>query len=162
MTAPSDETLMALCAAGELTPEQVATRALDRSRALQARARRWRWLALGGLLLAALGVGISVAHELGEKALAQRDLWRLEHAIQRIQNVEGRYPASEEELLRALSRHPDPGLRRDAEGRPLDHWGHPYRYRYPGVEVPGQFDLWSPGANGVDEGGQPDDQTNWR
>jgi hypothetical protein len=113
-------------------------------------------------LVAALAGSLYTAHRLTEKALARRDLWTLEHAIQRIQNVEGAYPASEEELARALARLQDPGLTLDDQGRPLDHWGRPFRYRYPGVQVPGLFDLWGPGANGIDEEGRPDDQTNWR
>lgn len=104
--------------------------------------------------------GVAIAHRLTVKAMVRRDLWRLEHAVQRIQNAEGRYPADEQALVDALRRHPDPDLRLDAAGRPLDYWGQPLRYRYPGKRVPGLFDLWSVGADGVDADGLPDDQTN--
>ena len=97
-----------------------------------------------------------------ENALVRRDLWRLEHAIQQVQNAEGRYPADEAALGRALQRLGDSTLRLDAEGRPLDHWGKRIRYRYPGQHVLNGFDLWSLGWNGEDDQGGPGDLTNWR
>ena len=144
-----------------LGPEALARAVLQRSRQVQARARRLRWGALALLALAAVIGGAAVAHRLTEMALVRRDLWNLDHALQRIQNREGSYPADEAALGAALLRLGDPGLRLDAEGRPLDRWAQPFRYRYPGQEVPGLFDLWSIGPNGVDEGGGPDDQSNW-
>ena len=149
-------------AAGDRSPEQLAEQVLARSRGLQAKAKRLRWLALTLVLSAALVGGVYTAHRLTEKALARSHLWTVEHAIQRIQNSEGSYPANEAELIQALARLKDPDLRLDEGGRPLDYWGQPFRYRYPGVQVRGMFDLWSIGANGVDEAGGPDDQTNWR
>jgi hypothetical protein len=147
---------------GQGGPEALAEKVLDRARALEARARRLRWLALSLLLVAALAGGVWGAHRLGVAAQARRDVWALEHAIQRVQNAEGRYPADERALVDALGRLHDPGVRVDAQGRPLDHWGHPFHYRCPGVRVKGMFDLWSDGADGVDGEGAPDDQTNWR
>lgn len=149
-------------AAGGGAPEELAEKVLERSQTLQARAKRLRWLALSGLLIAVLVGGVYTAHVLTVKALARRNLWRLEHAIQRIQNNEGSYPASEQELVRALAQLQDPEVGLDAQGRPLDHWGQPFHYRYPGVQVPGLFDLWGLGANGEDNNGTRDDQTNWR
>ncbi|MCA8923514.1 MAG: type II secretion system protein GspG [Planctomycetes bacterium] len=149
-------------AEGARSPDELAQQVLSRSRGLQARARRLRWLALSALLLSILVGGFYTAHRLGESALARRDLWALEHAIQSIQNREGRYPANEDELVRALARLQSPDVRVDEQGRPLDHWGHPFRYRCPGERVPGLFDLWGLGPNGLDERGGPDDQTNWR
>ncbi len=149
-------------ATSESSAEQLAEKVLERSQKLQARAKRLRWLALATLLVAMLAGGLFAAHVLTEKALARRDLQRLEHAIQRIQNGDGSYPASEDALVRALARVEDPGVRLDDQGRPLDHWGRPFHYRYPGVQVPGLFDLWGFGANGEDNEGTRDDQTNWR
>lgn len=44
---------------------------------------------------------------------------------------------------------------------PLDPWGEPYQYRYPGVKnkVNGLYDLWSKGPDKVD--GNEDDIGNW-
>lgn len=147
---------------GDASPQALAEQVLARSRGIQARAKRLRWLALGGVLVGFVVLGLTSAHRLAERNLARRGLWSLEHAIQRIQNAEGSYPADEQELRRALARHPDAELRLDEQGRPLDHWGQPFRYRYPGAQVPEQFDLWSLGPNAVDDEGGPDDLTNWR
>ncbi|MBL4845254.1 MAG: type II secretion system protein GspG [Planctomycetes bacterium] len=143
------------------SPEGMAEAILARSRGIQTRGKRFRWLAFGAVLISTVVVSLTIAHGLTQKALVRRDLWRLDHAVQRIQNAEGKYPANEEELSRALVRLADPELHLDAEGRPLDPLGQPFRYRFPGEHVLGQFDLWSIGANGVDENGGPDDQTNW-
>lgn len=42
---------------------------------------------------------------------------------------------------------------------PLDPWGNPYQYRYPGTENPTSYDLWSYGPNMAEGGG--DDIGNW-
>lgn len=42
---------------------------------------------------------------------------------------------------------------------PLDPWGEPYQYRYPGVKNKGGYDLWSKGPDKVD--GNEDDIGNW-
>ncbi len=41
----------------------------------------------------------------------------------------------------------------------LDVWGHPLRYRVPGVHNPDGYDLWSAGPDGED--GTDDDIGNW-
>lgn len=41
----------------------------------------------------------------------------------------------------------------------LDAWGHPLRYRVPGVHNPDGYDLWSAGPDGDD--GTDDDIGNW-
>jgi general secretion pathway protein G len=42
---------------------------------------------------------------------------------------------------------------------PLDPWGEPYQYRYPGVKNKGGYDLWSKGPDKTD--GTADDIGNW-
>jgi general secretion pathway protein G len=42
---------------------------------------------------------------------------------------------------------------------PLDSWGEPYQYRYPGVKNKNGFDLWSKGPDKTD--GTDDDIGNW-
>ena len=43
---------------------------------------------------------------------------------------------------------------------PLDPWGRPYQYRYPGTKNKSGYDLWSMGPDGVD--GTDDDIGNWQ
>ena len=45
------------------------------------------------------------------------------------------------------------------KGIPLDPWGHPYIYNYPGKANPRHFDLSSMGKDG--QAGTDDDITNW-
>jgi len=33
---------------------------------------------------------------------------------------------------------------------PMDPWGHPYQYRFPGVKNPSSFDVWSLGPKGIE------------
>lgn len=42
---------------------------------------------------------------------------------------------------------------------PMDPWGRPYQYRYPGQYNATSYDLWSLGQDGQD--GSPDDIGNW-
>jgi len=42
---------------------------------------------------------------------------------------------------------------------PLDPWGEPYQYRYPGTKNKGGYDLWSKGQDKAD--GTDDDIGNW-
>lgn len=41
---------------------------------------------------------------------------------------------------------------------PVDPWGNPYQYTYPGTHNTGGYDLYSLGKDGVESG---DDVTNW-
>jgi general secretion pathway protein G len=76
----------------------------------------------------------------------------------------GRYPTTEEGL-QALRVAPSgvenwdgPYLRKDV---PLDQWGRPYVYRFPGQH--GDFDLLSLGADGHEGGeGEDTDIVNWQ
>lgn len=43
---------------------------------------------------------------------------------------------------------------------PLDPWGNPYQYAYPGRYRPEEYDIWSLGPDGVD--GSEDDIGNWQ
>jgi len=141
--------------------DELAAAILARWRRVQARGRLLRWGALGVVLVGALVGGLVSAHGLMERALVRQGLWRLEHAVQRIQDSEGSFPADEAALSAALTRLGDTEIPRDAEGRPLDYHGRPFRYRQPAQKVRGLFDLWSVGADGIDEAGEGDDQTNW-
>src|SRR5215831_11111964 len=76
----------------------------------------------------------------------------------------GRYPSTDEGL-QALRTKPSavenwdgPYLKKDV---PLDPWGHPYVYKFPGQHT--DFDLFSMGSDGQ-EGGEGDatDIVNWK
>lgn len=77
----------------------------------------------------------------------------------------GQLPTSEQGLM-ALRQAPT-GLPSGAwrgpysKDDPVDPWGNPYRYRYPGTHNIGGYDIWSVGPNGVDENGEGDDIRNW-
>jgi hypothetical protein len=45
----------------------------------------------------------------------------------------------------------------NGKGQLVDKWGHPYVYIYPGKFYKSEFDLYSVGPNGVDEGGKSGD-----
>jgi general secretion pathway protein G len=65
---------------------------------------------------------------------------------------EGRYPTKQEGLEALVARPGDlaywagPYLKTGATGVPMDPWGHPYQYRYPGQS--GDYDLYSNGPDG--------------
>jgi len=44
---------------------------------------------------------------------------------------------------------------------PVDSWGQPYNYRYPGQHKGSEPDIWSSGPNGQNEEGGGDDVNNW-
>lgn len=74
----------------------------------------------------------------------------------------GDYPSTSQGLAVLLTPMPDKGIpepllrSRDALNDP---WGHPYRYRCPGVKRPYSYDLWSFGPDGKE--GTADDVGNW-
>lgn len=47
----------------------------------------------------------------------------------------------------------------EADAVPKDQWGNEWQYRYPGTHNPDSFDLFSPGPDGREGGG--DDIANW-
>jgi general secretion pathway protein G len=78
----------------------------------------------------------------------------------------GDYPSTEEGL-QALVTAPENKADRwkgpyiDSPGGklPLDPWGEPYQYRYPGTHNKDGYDLWSKGPDKID--GTDDDIGNW-
>lgn len=76
----------------------------------------------------------------------------------------GRYPTTEQGLQALLQKPTSPPLPTNWKGPyleqdPVDPWGRPYVYRYPGTHPPRDYDLYSRGPDGA-EGG--DDITNWQ
>jgi len=98
--------------------------------------------------------------------VAHLEIENLESALDLFRLDVGRYPSQREGLAAlvdqpaGLDRWQGPYLKR--RHLPNDPWGHPYRYRIPGMH--GDYDLYSLGANNADDGGaaaQPE-ITNWQ
>ncbi len=73
------------------------------------------------------------------------DLYEIDH---------GTYPDNLD-VLREKKDGKGPYLKKS----PIDPWGHPYKYVYPGTHS--DYDLYSFGKDGVDNNGEGDDVANW-
>ncbi len=114
-------------------------------------------VAIIGILAAAVLPRLSGRSEEAREAAAQSGVASIGMAIDLFQLDNRRYPERLEELIRRPSdteRWKGPYLQR----APVDPWGRPYGYRYPG-EHGLEYDLYSYGADGA-EGGD-DDVANW-
>ena len=102
--------------------------------------------------------------ERGRRTAAKSQIAELESTLDVFRLDVGRYPTSEEGL-QALNTRPGnlekwdgPYLRK---ALPLDPWGHPYVYRFPGQH--GDYDLLSLGADGQEGGeGEATDIVSWK
>jgi general secretion pathway protein G len=74
----------------------------------------------------------------------------------------GFYPQSLQDLLTAPGKNAAHwhGPYFDPAVLPVDPWGNPYQYAYPGKHNPTGYDLWSAGADG--KSGDADDIGNWQ
>ena len=95
-------------------------------------------------------------------AAAKADIATIELALDQFEIEAGRYPTTDEGLA-ALITPPQqvrgwsgPYLKK---GMPVDPWGRPYGYRFPGQINPGSPDVFSFGPDGNEGGG--DDIDNW-
>lgn len=78
--------------------------------------------------------------------------------LESYKSVHGNYPSTEQGLailMQPLPRTQQAPLKKLGD----DPWGQPYRYRFPGKENPGSYDIWSIGPDGKD--GTTDDVGNW-
>jgi len=99
-----------------------------------------------------------------EVKTAKAQIESLEKALDMYRLDTGHYPATDPGL-KALNTKPDnepkwggPYLKKDV---PVDPWGHPYQYKYPGEHA--DFDLISLGKDGQPGGeGENADITNWQ
>lgn len=88
---------------------------------------------------------------------AKTALWGYRMAV-------GRFPTTEEGLA-ALVRAPEGAGERwkgpylETSKVPVDPWGKPYQYRYPGTKNPSSYDVFSLGPDGQE--GTADDIGNW-
>ncbi len=97
---------------------------------------------------------------------AETQVRQLEQGVETYRLVVGRYPTNEEGLEALVTAPDDP---RDAASfpqdgfineLPVDPWGNPYQYLYPGEN--GRFDIWTWGADGRPGGeGEDADIGNW-
>jgi general secretion pathway protein G len=73
----------------------------------------------------------------------------------------GDYPPTLEALITRPANKGDKWFGPYIEGGkvPLDPWGEPYQYAYPGAKNKGSYDLWSKGQD--KQSGTPDDIGNW-
>ncbi|MBX7123900.1 MAG: type II secretion system major pseudopilin GspG [Opitutaceae bacterium] len=78
----------------------------------------------------------------------------------------GEYPSTAEGIQALITAPANKGERwagpyiEAKDGKvPLDPWGEPYQYRYPGTKNKGSYDLWSMGQDKAD--GTDDDIGNW-
>jgi len=102
--------------------------------------------------------------ERGRQTAAKSQISEFESTLDVFRLDVGRYPTSEEGL-HALNTRPGslekwdgPYLRKEV---PLDPWGHPYLYRFPGQH--GDYDLLSLGADGQEGGeGEATDIVSWK
>jgi general secretion pathway protein G len=111
------------------------------------------------VVLAILGLLVAIASPQVLKYLARAkvdtariELKSMSTALDLFLVDDGRYP-TEQEGLQALVANPGglaswagPYLKTGATGVPMDPWGHPYQYRYPGQS--GDYDLFSNGPDG--------------
>ncbi len=73
----------------------------------------------------------------------------------------GRYPNDEDGGLNALLTKPASASNWNGpyiEKKPMDPWGHEYKYKSPGAHRSYDYDLWSLGSDGQESG---DDVKNW-
>ncbi len=110
-----------------------------------------------GILVATVLPRLAGRSEEARQASAVSGLASIGMAVDLFYLDNRRYPARLEELIRKpadAERWKGPYLQRS----PVDPWGRPYRYRYPG-EHGLEYDLSTDGPDGVEGGG--DDAANW-
>ncbi len=122
-------------------------------------------LVILGLLAAVVGPRIYDKLARGREQIARIQITEFEGALQLFALDVGRFPNTSEGL-EALRSNPGnvaswngPYIKKDL---PMDPWGKPYIYRYPGTHGT-DFDLYSYGPDGV-EGGEAEnaDIGNWK
>ncbi len=85
-------------------------------------------------------------------------------ALKLYQLDNGNFPTTEQGLSALLDRPTSESAGANWNGpylekKPVDPWGNPYKYRYPGANNKSSYDLYSVGKDGSE--GTEDDVTNW-
>jgi general secretion pathway protein G len=108
-----------------------------------------------GLLIALVGVNVRGQMQTARVNAARTQISNLENALEFYYMDNAVYPTTEQGL-QALIERPStppeprryqPGGYLQKKNVPLDPWGEPYQYRWPGERNPDGFDLWSYGAD---------------
>lgn len=115
---------------------------------------QWRsWITIVGLIL------LFHTEAFGYSSRALRvlnDIQSIAQAIECYRMEFGRYPSTTRVWTELTEKT---FLPRGQFSNPVDQWKHSIRYRAPGLH--GRFDVYSVGADGVDNDGQGDDISNW-
>jgi general secretion pathway protein G len=123
-----------------------------------------------GLLAAIVGTAVVGQIDKARQQTARAQIKQLESALTFYQMDNGRFPTTEQgldSLVRPPSSAPEPRNFRpggyiQGGSVPLDPWGSPYHYEYPGQVNTHSFDVWSYGADGAPAGeGTDADLGNW-
>ncbi|MBN1832528.1 MAG: type II secretion system major pseudopilin GspG [Deltaproteobacteria bacterium] len=117
-----------------------------------------------GLLAALVAPKMFGKTEKAKQNAAQTQISYFESALDTYRLDVGRFPSNEEGLL-ALRVNPDENKKWEGpylpKEIPLDPWGNPYMYNYPGEH--GYYDIISYGADGAPGGeGENTDIVNWK
>ena len=107
-----------------------------------------------GILAALVVPNIMDRPDHARKVAAQQDVRSISNALDMYRLDHYDYPATLDELAGDNGRY---------LGRvPLDPWGRPYNYEYPGHRSRARFDLYSYGVDGIEGGNELDaDIGNW-
>jgi len=113
-----------------------------------------------GILAALVIPKIAGTSERARTTAAQADInGGIKSALGQYEVDVGQYPKSLQDLLTPPSNARNwhgPYL----EKMPMDPWGQPYVYRFPGKHIPGSYDLLSVGPDGKE--GTEDDIVSWQ
>ena len=88
---------------------------------------------------------------------AKAEIRNISQSVEMYNADNGNYPTTEQGLQILMNNEHG---QKYLEKMPNDPWGRPYHYRYPGVNNPSSYDLWSDGKDGIE--GTPDDIANWK
>lgn len=108
-----------------------------------------------GILAAIVVPSISGSSEEARKKAATSQIAIFVNALQRFEMNVGKYPTTQDGLISLLEPPAsliDPkkwtGPYLEAREIPLDPWGQPYNYEFPGKASPNTYDLYSSGPDG--------------
>ena len=103
--------------------------------------------------------------EEARRSIADADIkGNISLALKMFEVDNSRYPTTDQSLKALQEKPTAPPLPRNWKGpyleqEPLDPWGKPYVYRYPGTHPPKDYDLFSLGPDGTES---DDDIRNWK
>lgn len=121
-------------------------------------------VAIIGILAALVIPRIAGKSEQARETAAMADIkGGIKSALDQYDVDMGFYPSSMQDLITPPSRnaaHWHGPYFSDPAVIPVDPWGNPYQYAYPGKHNPGSYDLWSAGPDG--KSGDADDIGNWQ